>query len=638
MNPNAVLEGRLESLGVMLRARPRVTARVMDEVRGLAESTRADSTEGVKVRANHLAVAPVSPSRMFDSRNRRWRTSRFIIVGLTAAAALLAMVIGGLSLLDHSGGRVFAQMIEKVNAAGSVHFTTAQQFGNGPKIKGAMYLEGNRMRCEQFNGMLVNVGDFERKRALALNVPGKLAQQVEMDTHFARAFNNPIDQLRRAKANDAEQIGEEILKGRRTKVYRFRKVDLLFFKGDGEMLLWVDLESELPAKIVIRDRDPKSPMEFRFEDFVWNEPLDARLFSLAIPDGFQMGRVVEVPKRPTETKATSAVNPNYLADGALSRDLVPAQILWDPNGKTITALMRDPESVPPQQQRPEELRHWDVATGKLRWKTVDGFRELAGTVDGKTLATVINFEVQLRDAASGNVTRKWATDEFLSGMSFSPDGKILAAGIAEWGKYGGRGGQERGGVQIWDVERAGLLRSLSDPDEKPTQFVKYSVDGKYLATSTGPSVKLWDAATGELARIFPGIHTAAFSPDGRSIACQSARSSDEKAAGRVDLYNLLDGSLVKSFLSEKGAAKSWVTCIAFSPDGHLLAAADWDGIVTVWDVTSGQRKLTITDHRAGVVSLAFSPDGATLATGSEDQTLRLRKLPDELIQPTLEKW
>jgi WD40 repeat protein len=134
-------------------------------------------------------------------------------------------------------------------------------------------------------------------------------------------------------------------------------------------------------------------------------------------------------------------------------------------------------------------------------------------------------------------------------------------------------------------------------------------------------------ATGELVRIFPGIHKADFSPDGRTIAAQAASSSVDKNVGRVDLYNLRDGSLVRSFASEKGPAASWLTCIAFSPDGRLLAATDWNGTVTLWDVATGRRKRTIAEHRGGVLSAAFSPDGATLATGGEDQMLRLRKLP-----------
>ena len=35
--------------------------------------------------------------------------------------------------------------------------------------------------------------------------------------------------------------------------------------------------------------------------------------------------------------------------------------------------MQDPESVPPLERNPHELRQWDMATGKLRWsETVAG--------------------------------------------------------------------------------------------------------------------------------------------------------------------------------------------------------------------------------------------------------------------------
>ncbi|HLA85789.1 MAG TPA: hypothetical protein VJL29_13445 [Thermoguttaceae bacterium] len=168
------------------------------------------------------------------------------------------------------------------------------------------------------------------------------------------------------------------------------------------------------------------------------------------------------------------------------------QAFWltsvDGQGTTITALMQDPESVPPLERKPNELRQWDVATGKLRWsERVAGAGWVAGTADGKALATAIGREVQLRDAATGQVTRRWTTDEHLSPL-------------------------------------------------------------------------------------------------------------------------------------------------AFSPDGHLLAASDCNGTVTLWNVATGERRQTITDHRAGVSSAVVAPDGATLATGSEDKTLRLSKLPAELIR------
>ena len=53
----------------------------------------------------------------------------------------------------------------------------------------------------------------------------------------------------------------------------------------------------------------------------------------------------------------------------------------------------------------------------------------------------------------------------------------------------------------------------------------------------------------------------------------------------------------------------------------------------MWDVASGERRLTNTVHTGGVHTARFSPDGSTLATGSEDLTLRLIKLPEGVREP-----
>jgi WD40 repeat protein len=269
----------------------------------------------------------------------------------------------------------------------------------------------------------------------------------------------------------------------------------------------------------------------------------------------------------------------------------------------------------------------------MRWSHgVQGAGSVAASAAGQTLATVIGYEVQLRDSASGDVTRAWATDEPLSPLAFSPDGKILAAGITEWGPYGGRGGEMSGGVQFWNVEQGSLLRTISD--DEPTTFLRYSPDGQSLATASndGP-VKLWNASTGELIRIFPG-RRADFSPDGQTIACVSIERDVNKTIGTFDLYNVADGARVRTLSSEPGPAASWLLCVSFSPDGRRLAATDWNGTVTLWDVATGRRERTIADHQAGVLTAAFSPDGSTLATGGEDRTLRLWKLAGDPPQPT----
>ncbi|MCI5126067.1 MAG: hypothetical protein D3925_16745, partial [Candidatus Electrothrix sp. AR5] len=71
------------------------------------------------------------------------------------------------------------------------------------------------------------------------------------------------------------------------------------------------------------------------------------------------------------------------------------------------------------------------------------------------------------------------------------------------------------------------------------------------------------------------------------------------------------------------AASSFVTKVAFSPDGTRLASASWDNTVRLWDIASGKEMNVFTGHTDYVNSVAFSPDGTRLASASADNTVRL---------------
>lgn len=588
----------------------------------LSESVPDDAVERVKTRAASLGSAAASPRLSAKRQSRRW--ARYS--GL-AAAATLVVAVGLWLLVDPSAGRAFADVIKNVQQATSLEVSVSSRFGREPHNHGKMYLRGKGLRMEQFGGSLIIVCDMDRETVMYQNVHEKLYQLDDIDDGLAELVTDPIDQLRHVKPDDAEHIGEERVNGQLAELYRVRDAKLFGVRRHGEMLVWVDPTNNLPVRIVVHDPKSEAETEIQFHDFRWNQSLNERLFALDPPADYTEGKVVSIPDHELarELPESAPVSPAQLARGILSGDRVPGRIVWGPKGATITAIMRDPESVEPQDRRQSEMRQWNVATGELNWSIpIHGAFSLASAADGRWLVTDEGYEIQLRDPSTGEVARKWTTDRRLLPFTFSPDGKTLAAGIAEWKE------PSKGGVLIWGVEEGTLKNSWAE--DEVTRFVRYSPDGGYLASSSG-SVKIRDAATGELVRVLPYGGKFDFSPDGKSIACMAPHGDDSSEAGRrydVRICEVPTGQPVKTLVTERDTEESWILWIEFSPDGRLLAATDWNGTATLWSVDTGQVVKTITEHEGGVHFARFSPDGKTLATGSEDNTLRLWSV-DELV-------
>lgn len=70
----------------------------------------------------------------------------------------------------------------------------------------------------------------------------------------------------------------------------------------------------------------------------------------------------------------------------------------------------------------------------------------------------------------------------------------------------------------------------------------------------------------------------------------------------------------------------FVTCMALSPDGTLLALGS-EKKIELWDVASGSCTATLTNHQNWVVAPAFVPGSDFLASGSFGKTVVLWGLP-----------
>jgi WD40 repeat protein len=83
--------------------------------------------------------------------------------------------------------------------------------------------------------------------------------------------------------------------------------------------------------------------------------------------------------------------------------------------------------------------------------------------------------------------------------------------------------------------------------------------------------------------------------------------------------------------SPRFTGEATVSCVAFSPDGTLLASGTgrWGGAqgpapaVHVWDLLTGQELHTLRGHNQQVAALCFTPDSKKLISASADGTIRL---------------
>ena len=76
-------------------------------------------------------------------------------------------------------------------------------------------------------------------------------------------------------------------------------------------------------------------------------------------------------------------------------------------------------------------------------------------------------------------------------------------------------------------------------------------------------------------------------------------------------------------MSALSGHSAWVRCVAFSPDGNVLASGSHDQTIRLWDVQTGQCLKTLRGHSSGIETIAFSPDGKQLVSGSRGLDLWL---------------
>ena len=226
--------------------------------------------------------------------------------------------------------------------------------------------------------------------------------------------------------------------------------------------------------------------------------------------------------------------------------------------------------------------------------------------DGKKLAAVtVGGGVRLLDTANGHANV--GPDMVGFPVAFSPDGKSLFTRNEEFTV-----------LRNWDVAGQSLVasKSIANPEDDFWESA-VSPDGKLIATSHRGKIIVNEFSTGKFLFELPEKSSAralAFSPDGRMIA-----------AGNFDHTAILWDVKTRAVVWTVAGFRDILSSVAFSTNG-FFAAATFGGIIKVFDLVERKELATLIGHKTGVIQLAFSNDGRTLASGSDDYTVKLWNL------------
>ncbi len=293
----------------------------------------------------------------------------------------------------------------------------------------------------------------------------------------------------------------------------------------------------------------------------------------------------------------------------------------------VRALAISPDRSALGASRGNEIHIYDAATGTYirslvdpELKTPDGkalraadlaiVDALAYSPEGKFLASGGFQKVVLWDAHTGRLARRiTGVVDRVGALAFSPDGKLLATG-------GGMPTQD-GEIKIIDAATGTVVREIKNGHSDQVFGVAFSPDGKKLATCGADKfVKVFEVPGGKFLKAFEG-HThhvldVAWKADGKMLVSCGADNV-------IKVWDYEKGEQVRTF----GNTSKQITRLAFKGKTSEIVTCSGDPLVRFWNIDNGGAGLAFGGNQDFLYAVDVSRDGKVVAAGGEEGIVRL---------------
>jgi WD40 repeat protein len=243
--------------------------------------------------------------------------------------------------------------------------------------------------------------------------------------------------------------------------------------------------------------------------------------------------------------------------------------------------------------------------------------------DGNTLAIIasgsLDKTVHLWDQYTGQLHQIITYNAPVNALAWSPNRTLLAVGCADGRAY----------VYTYIGDKM-MLTATYQGHQKSIRTLAWSFDGNYIASASEDyAVHIWQATATQVLTYHGHVGTVnalAWSPTNYHIA---SASNDRTVQVWDALLGNIDFTYTGHITNDQALEKpdqdppAVVTGVTWEPEGTYIASATSNGMIHIWDSTSGTFMFEQTpDKPAAIRSIAWSADNYNIATGGDNHMVQ----------------